>query len=76
MQANKANGIAGYLRDIIRKNRSMSPKSKMKIYKICARLTYAAETRLKTSRTKRILRTTEMKKLRTIRGVIRRESKK
>jgi len=75
MQANKTNDIAGYLRDIIWKNRSMlTERAKWKIYKTCVRpiLIYATETRVETSRTKRILRTMEINTLRAIRGVTRR----
>lgn len=68
VQANKATGIAGYLRDTIWRNRHMSIKSKVRIYKTCIRsiLTYATETRTDTAKTKRILRTAEMKMLRAI----------
>lgn len=49
----------------------MSMESKVRIYRTCVRpvLTYAAETRAETSHTKRLLRTTEMKVLRSIRGI-------
>ncbi|XP_072766481.1 uncharacterized protein [Anoplolepis gracilipes] len=70
-QANRANRIAGYLREVIWRNRNMSLRSKVRIYKTCIRpiLTYAVETRADITRTKRILRTTEMRTLRAIRGV-------
>lgn len=46
----------------------MSTEGKIRIYKACVRpvLTYAAETRAETSQTTRMMRTTEMKVLRTI----------
>ncbi|XP_072764658.1 uncharacterized protein [Anoplolepis gracilipes] len=68
---NKAARIAGCLRDIIWRNKYMTTKSKIRIYKTCIRpvLTYAAETRAETSKTKRMMRTTEMRILRTIKGV-------
>ena len=53
----------------------MSTESKVKIYKTTVRpiLTYAAETRADTSKTKQLLRTTEMNTLRTIVGKTRRD---
>lgn len=50
----------------------MTIRSKLRIYKTCIRpvLTYAAETRADTAKTKRILRTAEMKTLRTIEELI------
>lgn len=67
----KASKISGNLRDIIWKNKYMTTNSKVRIYKTCVRpvLTYAAETRAETSKTKQLLRTTEMKTLRAIKGV-------
>lgn len=49
----------------------MITESKVRIYKTCVRpiLTYAAETCADTKKTKRILRSTEMKTLCTIRGI-------
>lgn len=46
----------------------MSIESKTRIYKTCVRpvLTYAAETRAATSRTKQTMKTTEMRALRSI----------
>ena len=62
--------IAGALRTTIWQNRYMSTQSKIRIYKTCVRpiMTYAAETRADTAETKRMLRTNEMKVLRTITG--------
>lgn len=70
-QAMKAAAISGCLRDVIWKNKHMSVEGKVRIYKTCVRpiLTYAAETRAETAKTKRIMRTTEMKTLRSIAGV-------
>lgn len=70
-QAMKASRVSGYLRDIIWKNKMMSPQSKIKIYKTCVRpiLTYPTETRAETSTAKRIMRTTEMRILRIIKEV-------
>ncbi|XP_029174771.1 uncharacterized protein LOC114943358 [Nylanderia fulva] len=70
-QTNKAARIAGYLRGIVWRNKYMSTKSKIRIYKTCIKLvlTYAAETRTETSGTKRMMRTMEMRILRTIKGV-------
>jgi len=70
-QANNASRISGYLRDTIWNNKYMSTNSKVRIYKTCIRpiLTYAAETRAETAKTKRLARTTEMRTLRNIRGV-------
>ena len=49
----------------------MTLESKVRIYKTCVRpiMTYAAETRADTAKTKRMLRTTEMKTLRAITGI-------
>ncbi|XP_044746226.1 uncharacterized protein LOC123322928 [Coccinella septempunctata] len=70
-QSIKASRVSGYLRDIVWRNKAMSSQSKTRIYKTCVRpiLTYASETRAETSKTKSIMRTTEMKILRTIKGV-------
>lgn len=70
-QANKAAIILGYLRDIIWKNKYISLQNKVRIYKASVRpiLTYAAETRAKNSKTKKVARTTEMRTLRSIMGV-------
>jgi hypothetical protein len=49
----------------------MTVESKVRIYKMCIRpiLTYVAETRAETSKTKRILKTAEMRTLRAARGI-------
>lgn len=69
-QVTKANQISGCLRDIVWKNKNMTTKSKSRIYKTCIRpiLTYTAETRPDTTKTKSALRTSEMRILRTICG--------
>ena len=71
----KAAPISGCLKDITWKNKYLSLESKVKIYKTAVRpiLTYAAETRADTSKTKQLLRTTEMNTLRTITGRTRRD---
>lgn len=60
--------LAGFLKDIIWRNKNISIRSKTRIYKICVTpaITYAAETRVKTKATKH--HTTEMRMLRTISG--------
>ncbi|XP_045466583.1 uncharacterized protein LOC123675283 [Harmonia axyridis] len=67
-QADKACRVAGALRDVIFNNKHMSKHSKARIYKTCVRpiMTYGIETRAHNKKTKSILRTTEMKILRTI----------
>ncbi|XP_045466574.1 uncharacterized protein LOC123675272 [Harmonia axyridis] len=67
-QTNKASRISGCLRQIIWKNKHMAAESKVRIYKTAEGpiLTYAAETRAETSKTKSMMRSTEMKILRTI----------
>lgn len=69
-QTNKAAVVSGCLRDVIWRNKEMSTNSKVRIYKSCVRpiMTYAAETRAESSKTKRLMRTTEMKILRSITG--------
>lgn len=69
-QTTKASQISGYLRDIIWRNKYMSTRSKVRIYKTCVRpvMTYAIETRAENTITKRLLRTTEMRTLRSIAG--------
>lgn len=69
-QTNKAAAISGHLNYPIWKNKHLSIETKSRIYKTCIRpvMTYGAETRAETSLTKRMLRTTEMKTLRTITG--------
>ncbi|XP_044760904.1 uncharacterized protein LOC123318360 [Coccinella septempunctata] len=77
-QASKACRMAGALRDVIFNNKYMSKQSKTRIYKTCVRpiMTYAIETRADNKRTKSILRTTEMKILRTISGYTLRDRKR
>ncbi|KAL6417145.1 hypothetical protein ACFW04_014657 [Cataglyphis niger] len=58
-QADKANTISGYLKNIIWRNK----------YMITENLTYAAETCADTTKTKRILKSNEMKTLCTIQGI-------
>lgn len=69
-QALKGARISGYLRDITWKNKYLLTQSKVKIYKTVVRptLTYGAETRAETSKTKQLLRTVEMNTLRAIIG--------
>lgn len=69
-QAQKGARISGCLRDIVWRNKYLSVESKTKIYKTIVRpvLCYAAETRAETSRTKQLMRTTEMNTLRAIAG--------
>ncbi|XP_055389680.1 uncharacterized protein LOC129618740 [Condylostylus longicornis] len=69
-QANKASVVAGYLRDVIWKNKFMLLENKVRIYKTRVRpiLTYSAETRAETSRTKQMARKTEMRMLSEITG--------
>jgi len=56
--------MSGYLRDIIWRNKYMSLRSKIRIYKICVRpvMTDAIETRMETN-IKFLLRSTGMKTL-------------
>ncbi|XP_055372045.1 uncharacterized protein LOC129606020 [Condylostylus longicornis] len=77
-QASKGAAISGYLRDVIWSNRYMLLDNKIRIYKTCVRpiLTYAAESRSDTSKTKQLLRTTEMKTLRQICGYTLRDKKR
>lgn len=69
--AQKAMKISGALSTIIWRNKYLSNKTKVRIYKACVRpvLTYAVETRAETAKTKQIFRTTEMRTLRAIRRV-------
>ncbi|XP_048522437.1 uncharacterized protein LOC125504463 [Dendroctonus ponderosae] len=69
-QRSKATLISGYLRDIIWRNKHMSIGSKVRIYKTCVRpvMTYAAETRAENTTTKRLVRTTGMRVLRSVTG--------
>ena len=70
LQAIKGAAVSGYLRDVTWKNKFMSTESKVKIYKAMVRpvMTYGAETRAETSRTKQLIRTVEMNTLRAIVG--------
>lgn len=69
-QINKASLTSGCLRDVIWNNKHMSIESKVRVYKTCVRpiLTYGIETRADTNKTKCMLRTAEMKTLRSIAG--------
>ncbi|XP_056641765.1 uncharacterized protein LOC130448413 [Diorhabda sublineata] len=69
-QTTAASRISGFLRTVIWRNKFLSIESKTRIYKTCVRpvMTYAIEMRAETATTKRILRTTEMKTLRSITG--------
>lgn len=66
----KGNQIAGCLNDTIWKNKHLQIETKTRIYKTAVRpiITYQAETRPDTVKTKRLLETTEMKILRKIVG--------
>lgn len=66
-QAMKAASVSGCLRDVAWKNRYLRTESKVKIYKRIVRpiMTYAAETRADTSKTKQLMRATEVNNLRT-----------
>jgi len=69
-QTNNAARISGLLRDITWRNRHMTTESKIKIYKAVIRpiMTYGAESRADTAKTKQLLKTTEMNTLRAILG--------
>ena len=56
----------------------MSIESKVRLYKTCIRLvmTYAIETRVETVATKKLLRTTKIKTLRSIAGSLRDRKRK
>ena len=77
-QVNKAARVSGCLHHLIWKNKHMSITSKTRIYRTAVRpiLTYAAEMSADTNRTKRELRTTEMRTLRAIAGVTLRDRQK
>lgn len=74
-QINKATAIAGCLRQVVWANKYMRIDSKVKIYKTCVRpiMTYGIEAREETTKTKSMLRVTEMKTLRSILGKTRRD---
>lgn len=69
-QTMKGARISGCLREIVWKNKYLNTESKTRIYKTAVRpiITYAAETRSDTNRTLQLMRTVEMKTLRTIQG--------
>lgn len=69
-QTNKALKVAGCLNDTIWKNKYLHTETKARIYKSVIRpiMTYTAETRPDTAKTKRILEVGEMKILRKIAG--------
>lgn len=69
-QVAKANKIAGCLNDVIWRNKHLKKHTKARVYKTTIRpiMTYTAETRADTARTRRLLETTEMKILRRISG--------
>jgi hypothetical protein len=69
-QINKANRIAGCLKHTIWRNKHLRTETKAKIYKTVVRpiMTYTAETRPDTTRTKRMMETCEMKIVRDITG--------
>ena len=74
-QVNNAARIAGCMNDVIWRNKYLRKDTKVKIYKAVVRpiLTYAAETRADTTKTKQMLETTEMNILRKIVGKTRRD---
>lgn len=69
-QVTKGARIAECLYGLVWKNKYMSAKSKVRIYKTCVRpvLTYAAKTRASTITTHKLLRTTEMRIIKAING--------
>ena len=69
-QVSKASKVAGCLNDLIWRNQHLKQETKTRIYKTAIRpiMTYTAETRPDTSKTKKLLETTEMKILRRISG--------
>ena len=69
-QVNKASAISGCLKSYIWKNKYLRRETKVRIYKTVASpiMTYAAETRSDTVKTKQILNVTEMNVLRKIQG--------
>ena len=66
----KATRIAGCLNDTIWRNKNIEVETKARIYKATVRpiMTYTAETRPDTAKTKQLLETTEMRVLRRIAG--------
>ncbi|XP_057653803.1 uncharacterized protein LOC130892403 [Diorhabda carinulata] len=69
-QTIKAARVAGCLNDTVWKNKYISIEAKSRAYKTVIRpiMTYSAETRPDTAKTKRLLETSEMKALRKITG--------
>lgn len=69
-QAIKAARVAGCLNEMVWRNKYMALESKVRVYKTIVRpvLTFAAETRAETKRTKQQFRTVEMKVLRKVAG--------
>ena len=67
-QATKASRISGCLNETIWSNKYLQTEAKVRIYKSIVRpiLTYAAETRTDTAKTRQLLEVTEMKTLRRI----------
>jgi len=67
-QAIKASKISGCLNETIWSNKYLRTEAKVRIYKNIVRptLTYAAETRTDTAKTRQLLEVTEMKTLRRI----------
>ena len=67
-QTNNATRISGLLRDVTWRNKYMTVESKIKIYTAVVRpiMTYGAETRAANTKTKQLLRTTEMNTSRAI----------
>ncbi|KAJ4445342.1 hypothetical protein ANN_07147 [Periplaneta americana] len=74
-QVTKANRVSEYLNDNIWRNKYLHIEPKVRIYKTVVRpiLTYAVEIRPETAKTKQMLDTTEMKTLRKIVGITRRD---
>lgn len=75
-QANKEMITAGAIRSLILTNKHILPESKIRIYKTCIRpiMTYGIEARPDTATTTQKLEATEMKILRSIKGVSLREN--
>ncbi|CAG9826684.1 unnamed protein product [Diabrotica balteata] len=69
-QVNRANRAAGYLNETIWRNKNIGKETKGRIYKTVIRpiMTYAAERRPDTERTKRMLETVEMEIIKKIDG--------
>ncbi|KAI4474729.1 hypothetical protein M0804_014702 [Polistes exclamans] len=77
-QATKDSINSEFVRDIIWRNKHMSIKSKVRMYKTCVRpiMTHTAETRADSTISMRILRTTEMKTLKAITGNLLRDRRR